>query len=95
MSLPIIQVLDCSTAHVTPETARRMDADEDVGFTYYGLEHGWLVYVPPEEYMEGVTKEDRPDDLWRLVILARENGCSYVLLDADAPYIDELPTYEW
>jgi hypothetical protein len=35
-----------------------------------------------------------PADLWAVFIYAREQGCAYVLFDADAEEVEGLQTYE-
>jgi hypothetical protein len=60
----------------------------------YQLDHGWLMWIPPDPDDHQV---DHPMPLAVLTICryARSRGCDYVLFDADADTIDELPAWEW
>ncbi len=96
--------LDLSTAHVSRET---MDLLEAVGFArtdgtpYDGSLsvkadlYGCFVHVPEAELEETLTDGDLPGDLQATFKLARENGCDYVLFDADGPAHPDLEVFEW
>jgi len=96
-------VLIVSTAHISRETANLL---QDWGEMAAGARsisprpprpplpmashtHGWWIYCDEE------PGEDLPADLITLMVMARALGAEYVNLDADAPKIEELPTYEW
>ncbi|MFJ2745454.1 hypothetical protein ACIO3O_37995 [Streptomyces sp. NPDC087440] len=89
-SLPIRSLLDLSTAHLREETCIALGSYEDV--VAYPTTHGWLMYASEEaDFTEG---DDWPPELLPIVELARANGCTYVLFDADAPETDALPTFD-
>lgn len=91
--LPIRKFLDISTAHVSRATADKMDAGETVGVTYYKLSYGWLVYVSDPEHED--PTDPIPEELARALTLARANNCDYIMFDADAERIHQLPEFEW
>ncbi len=82
--MAIRKFLDLSTAHVTKETARLLDAK-----LCYAVNTGtgWFIFVLPEN----------PDvaDLAAVFDLARKSDCDYVLMDCDADVLEELPSWDW
>ncbi|MEV6403996.1 hypothetical protein AB0M58_13760 [Streptomyces bobili] len=59
----------------------------------YKTKYGWLMYAP-ESSGALAGEGDWPEELLPIIKLARDNGCAYVLFDADAPEIDQLPTFD-
>lgn len=84
MILEISKVLTASTAHITP---MMMATNPDLVQAQF--ESGWILYVPEN------IEEDRQDPLRKLLSLAKEQGCQWILLDCDGPIIDGLETFEW
>lgn len=89
--LEISCILVISTAHISPQTARLMDAGAiNAGF-YSAYEHGYqLLTVEWENY-----KDIMPDDLKDCVKFAAEHGCDWLCLNSDANPVPNLPVYEW
>ncbi len=98
----IRRFLDGCTNHVSLQTASWLDEQGELAANYQpgaDVEHpaihigkhvyGWFFYADEE------PSEDWPEDIRRLMIEARKHGCEYVMLDADGPEIEALPTYDW
>ena len=87
----IRKFLTLSTAHVTNETRLILDETSTKDWPVFGFGgvYGWVIYAHDENLGE------IPEDLWRVIEYARANGCDYVMFDADADMIEELPHYEW
>lgn len=51
--------------------------------------YGWFFYADENPH------DDWPADVQAVMRKARELGCEYVMLDADGPEIEGLPTFEW
>lgn len=89
--------MDCSSGHLSPTTWAWLDAqftDDELrnphnlvagqlagGRTRYG----WLVYAIEEPAV------DVPEDLLRVLRLARQRNAEYVLFDSDAAPDEHLP----
>lgn len=91
--LVIRAFLDLSTAHLSAATCRTLNSYD--GVTAYETPYGWLMYVPVEDVDELAHGGDWPPELLPIVMLARINGCDYILFDRDAPQTDLLPTFDW
>lgn len=86
---PLRLFLDCSTAHISPQTrtwleTRASRGEELIGATPYG----WFLWVD-----EGV-RTDLPADLTTVMDHARKLGAEYILFDRDAPENDALPVFD-
>lgn len=92
-TLEITKTLTLSTAHITKETATFLDSDPDNLIVYKKGEYGWFINIDSEIFEEELTSI--PYDLVTLIILAKENECSYLCLDCDGLIVEELPVYEW
>lgn len=82
----ILKVLDLSTAHLSEEDSSLMNSGP-LPVVMVGT-YGFLV----------TTTEECETDLESLndcIIYARSKGCSYILFDADADPVEDLPEYEW
>ena len=97
----ISKVLTLSTAHITEETAKRLERDPDdnnLGLCVYD-KSGYGFYIDirtvdgclPHEYMA----DDFPKDLYKCIYLAHELGCKTLCLDCDGETTDVLETYDW
>lgn len=96
--LEIAKMLTLSTAHITPETAKRLDkfvergerSDDLDGIVAYGkADYGWFIFV-------GDAKtRGLPADLKYLVNVAYNNDCLWLCLDRDGDTVDDLISYDW
>lgn len=91
MGLEVRKFLTLSTAHVTDDTRRILDETKVSDWPVFGFRgaYGWVVYAHDESDWE------IPQDLWGVCEYARKNDCDYIMFDADADIIDDLPHYEW
>lgn len=91
MSSPEIHsLLVVSTAHITLDEARMLDA-----CGYARGEYGWFFLVGARGFHVLAEIECFSEGLKSLVRTARRLGCQYVMLDCDADELDDVPTYEW
>lgn len=84
--------MDLSTAHLTPKTRDWLDEHDDQDNLSHWVAqtpYGWFLYCD-EENAEGSI----PDDLFACMTYARKHGADYVLFDADADALTDLPTFE-
>lgn len=92
-TMPIRSFLDLSTAHLSQEDRLFLEFSANPG-SLDGLAamagtYSWFVYAHDERCCEGIS-----DALWAIFQRARALGCGYVLFDADAPIVDDLPVFE-
>lgn len=91
MKLEIAQTLVLSTGHISDETRRRLEGPI-AGWPACGgpySEYGWFLYADKTRPM------GTPDDLWDIMVFARQQGCQYVLLDQDGLVVEGLREYDW
>lgn len=97
MSKHISNVLTLSTSHITAETSELI-ADEPDNNTfglavYEKADFGFWIYCG-DKHTENILL-NLPEDLRKLIKLAREHHCEWLCLDCDGAEIDGLPTYDW
>jgi hypothetical protein len=89
-ALEIHALLVASTAHITLDEARQLDAcgyaRDDCGWFFYVGERGCHVLCEIDRFSQGLKG---------IVRRARQAGCRYVLLDRDAKLLEDVATYEW
>ena len=91
--MEISKLLVLSTAHITENTTRQLENTPSCDWPMSGgeySEYGWFMRSGFEDRPVGL-----PDDLWKLFVFAKDQGCDYLLLDRDGPVLDELPQYDW
>lgn len=91
----ITKCMEISTNHITEDTANKLrdiDTRGNIALSIYDKEEfGWWIFI---DYR--MKRNDSiPDDLWRCIQYAQENGCNWLCLDCDAEVVDELPSYDW
>lgn len=83
--------LDLSTGHVSQATMEALERiPAEMGCSVATHKHGAYLIVPPLPYSVAV-----PDDLKVVLDYARKEGFGLVSLDADGPFSDELPQFDW
>ena len=88
---PVLELaLAISTGHVSQETAEHLDSKTVEVLSYPLGKDGWMIYA---EELPGTGPI--PADLEKVLAFAKSLGCVWLLLDCDAPAIDELPTFDW
>lgn len=89
--LEIDKMLTISSFHISGETSEFLDDESRAELVVYGkATFGWFIVVD-----HAATEENVPDDLKRVLDLAREKGCAWLCLDQDANILEELPEYNW
>lgn len=94
------KMLVISTGHIREETNTNFENHTDsVPGIYYskqngdadGEQYGWFIPVGEEiEWSHMVSA-----DLLAIRNVAEREGCHWIMLDRDGPYIEELPVYDW
>lgn len=92
----ITKMLEVSTGNLSEETAKRIDAKEDLGLVVYNKgEYGWFIFVPYFTELEAEDVDKIPQDLLLVLAYAKANQCNWVMFDRDVDPIHALPVYEW
>ena len=92
--MEISKMLTISTAHITEETAKRLQNDNHNGVIVYQKdEYGWFIFVD-EDCMHEYENEI-PKELFRLMKFTKANGCDWLCLDNDGEELEYFETYEW
>ena len=95
--MTIQKILTLSTAHITEETAAKLEeaavSDDTInlnGIAVYEKDcYGWFLYpISPKT-------ETCPEDLKTILKYAEKYNCSIICLDRDEPKTEELPAYDW
>ena len=93
--MEISKMLTISTAHITEETANKLDREINeniIGLCVYEkTDFGWFIHVPDD--LEEVVESLR--DLCECLLLAKDLGCEWLCLDCDGEVLSYLDTYEW
>lgn len=107
--MPIMKMLDLSTAHITSKDAdllRTYRADEngpDKALTAYPYEYGWTVSTSGmldggadrEEKIAAMRAEGFSDHFVNMMTHAADLDVAMVRLDRDAECEPGLPTFDW
>jgi hypothetical protein len=90
------RVLNLSTAHLPPHLGVPGGLDTVAGVVAHATDVGFLLWVPddPDQSTE-VMIDPVPDVVLAIQRYARGWDCDYVLFDADAEQVDDLPTWDW
>jgi len=93
--VPFIRTfLDLSTAHLPEAVCDRLSAQP--GVVAYSTTQGWLMWVPDNPDEHALHSDDpTPEVVLSIQRYARAMDCDYVLFDADADQIDDLPAWQW
>lgn len=87
----IHQYLDASTSHLPAHLLVTLGSVD--GVIAREFEHGWWLWVPDDVPAHLADYEHLPDPIATIWRFARAHECDWILLDADAPEVDGLPTY--
>lgn len=87
----IMKVLDVSNAHI-----RRSSCCWVSSAAMMDGEYGWFVSVSRLEEDDDAVDEDKmPAEVKQIMQWAVDNGCDYVLFDADGSRYAQFETFEW
>jgi hypothetical protein len=85
----IEKMLVLSTGHLQHDTCTQwLDTAPFAAFTK--ADYGWFVFVP-----EDLEEEVVPEELLACFVLARAQGCEWLMFDRDADTLDTLPVFAW
>ena len=91
MGLEISKVLAASTAHISKETAEKLEHNAFQVVAYDKNGYGWFILcVGFDDWKKYI-----PEDLFQLMKFAEANGCDWLNLDGVCPIIEGLKTYDW
>lgn len=95
-SIEIARLLILSTAHLTEETATKMDEGRDIGHPYDTVKYGYEMWVPTilQEIVD-VREKGVPGEIVNAFLLAFKYDCRYIRFDRDADTTEQLNTYDW
>lgn len=90
------RVLNLSTAHLPQHLGMPGGLDRVAGVVAHTTDGGVLLWVPddPDESAEAMA-EPVPGAVLAIQRYARAWDCDYVLFDADADRVEELPAWDW
>jgi hypothetical protein len=91
--LPVFKYMDLSTGHITKATSEFLQkhaqsTDPSPVIVYEKANYGFMIVV------DG-NKRNVPKDLKKILALAIQNDCYFIMLDRDGTIIQSLPFYEW
>lgn len=102
MKYEIHKTLVVSTGHITKEDSEFLSVPHPSSLIIYPMgDYGWWIFVGERGMRdcdmsdEEVIDEGGSEDLVRLIKLAREQGCTWLMLDRDGPVYDDLNEYHW
>ena len=102
MPLEIQNILVVSTRHIPEHDAKLLEKESTTLSTIHNTEYGFLIWLPwssdkltIKARCTELEKQGLSETLSRLVMLAYENGCSYLNLDCDGPVLSFLETFDW
>ena len=86
-------IMELSTAHITPATAKLLDECAINSISYFIREYGYFLSTM---HLNEDNMHDCPDDLKQCIRYAQDNECTWLLLDGDVdPMPEDLPVYDW
>ncbi len=93
--MPTIRTfLDLSTAHLPEDVCDTLSAQP--GVVAYAITYGWLMWVPDDPDDSSASGDEPvPELVLNIQRFARSLCCDYVLFDADADQVADLPTWTW
>lgn len=90
----IRDLLELSTAHL-PQHLGSAGLSRQDGVIVNSLRFGWLMWVPPDPHAHAGDHPQLPAEVLTIYRYARGLDCDYVLFDADADQVDDLPIWDW
>ncbi|CAM8634030.1 hypothetical protein [Sphingobium aquiterrae] len=89
--------LALSSSHISWPTTLRLDEwltrdPSDRPISIADTHYGWFIATLPSSID---NEAELPGDLLDVLAFAQNKGCSYLVLDRDAPASDRLPCFEW
>lgn len=92
MKLEIEKALVLSTGHVSKATAQLLPNGIPNVIAYSKGPYGWLIYTDPDMNQDS---SGVPAELVRLLEVAQEHDCVWLMLDRDGTVEESLSTFDW
>ena len=90
VAYPLRLFLDCSTAHLSQAARNWLDASAAANIRMVAaMPCGWFVWAGHD------TADGLPIDLATTLRHARAVNADYILFDADAALLPDLPVFDW
>lgn len=93
--MEISKVLTLSTAHISQKSAELLDKETEKPTLdlpiYNKSNYGWFIYIPQDINIIN----NLPEDIHRLLLIAKDLNCDILCLDADGETISWIPLYSW
>lgn len=92
----VLSMLEINSCHITEETAQMLSDEPDTDrlcLSVYPNDYGWFICLG--HYLKHPILVDMPKDLKEVIAFAKEQGCSWIHIDADASICEALPKYVW
>lgn len=80
----VFKYFDCSTGHIKQESCKWLDSE-----CSYKNEYGYVLAVCLD------LRCEIPEEIKKIIDLAKKHDCNYIIFDADGPYCEDLEKYEW
>ena len=94
MDLEISKMITLSTAHLSPDTMDKLDADySSVPPCFKKDKFGYFVLSNKDVMEDCGDDEYFPKDLKQCVEFARLHDCDWIMFDGDADEVEELDVY--
>lgn len=91
-----------STSHISQDTDKEIekslsDPTDENPMTMLSIipfmDYGWMIFVPEDK--NDLPHFDKHEELGVLIECAKENGCTWLRLDADGPVYQSFQIFEW
>lgn len=93
----INMMLTLSTSHIPND--ERQWVEENPHQVWADTPYFWVFRVPLDAPVLGAVFEERlseyPENLGKLIRLAKNLNCDFLRLDVDGPVLENLPTWNW
>lgn len=90
--LEIDRVLICTTAHLADSDVQQL-FEEETGLVVYEMgEYGYMILA---RELDADEQRQHSDNLEKLFVFAREQGCDWIRFDRDADEIEGFTVYDW
>jgi hypothetical protein len=88
-------MLDASIDHLPPTLREQRPASLSAidGVVVYPFRYGWILWVPDNPDEHAADFEEYPAEVLVVQMFARAHGCDFVMFDADADRISDLPSW--
>lgn len=88
------KIYECSTTHLPQFTADQIDCNQFPKKPTMSNEYGWLFSVP-ETLLELEQGGVICSAFLKIMALAQDSGCDFVLFDRDVEPVEYLQIHEW